>query len=91
MPDVQSFLRHAHEPEATDHQRDDDWNDREDQEDEELQGVAGWRHREDDAHDMLPPEHDADEDREELHLRIRSSSNDEGRVHRDYHQLHEVP
>eukprot|EP00972_Heterocapsa_arctica_P045980 6783804-Heterocapsa_arctica.AAC.1 len=79
MPDVQSFLRHAREPEVADSQRDDDWNDRVDQEDEELQGAAGRRYREEDAHDMLPPEHDAEQDRAELHLRIRSSPDDEGR------------
>eukprot|EP00972_Heterocapsa_arctica_P089250 13162451-Heterocapsa_arctica.AAC.1 len=90
MPDVQSFRRHAREPNVADDQRDDDWNDRVDQEDEELQGVVGRRHREDNAHDMLPPEHDADEDRRAgLHLPVRSSPNDEGRIHRDDRQQHE--
>eukprot|EP00972_Heterocapsa_arctica_P094368 13916686-Heterocapsa_arctica.AAC.1 len=72
MPDVQSFLRHAREPEAPGHQRHNDRNDRVDQYYEGEQGMDGGRHREEAAHDMRPPEHDPDEDRAELHLRIWS-------------------
>eukprot|EP00972_Heterocapsa_arctica_P051346 7552591-Heterocapsa_arctica.AAC.1 len=34
----------AHEPEASGHQRDDDWNDRMDQENEGVQRMVGGRH-----------------------------------------------
>eukprot|EP00972_Heterocapsa_arctica_P035946 5287859-Heterocapsa_arctica.AAC.1 len=91
MLDVQSFPRHAREPEATDHQRQDDRNDRVDQGDEEQHGVDGGRHREEVAHDMQPSERDQYEDMTELHLRIWSSPDDERRGHRDDHQLREVP
>eukprot|EP00972_Heterocapsa_arctica_P052412 7711911-Heterocapsa_arctica.AAC.1 len=66
LPDLQSIIRHAREPEVPDEQRQDEWNDRLDQEHEREQGMGGGRHREEAAHDMLPPEHGPDEDRAEL-------------------------
>eukprot|EP00972_Heterocapsa_arctica_P022286 3277111-Heterocapsa_arctica.AAC.1 len=43
------------------------------------------------AHGLPPPEPDHDEGREEVHLRFRSSLNDEGRSNRDDHQQCDVP
>eukprot|EP00972_Heterocapsa_arctica_P084802 12490356-Heterocapsa_arctica.AAC.1 len=53
-----------------------------------MDGSGG---RDEVAHDLPPPEPDHDEDREDVHIRFRSSPNDEGRSNRDDHQQCEVP